>query len=119
MPRQKGLYFHNRGRTGADGDPWTVGGFPRHVGLVEPGQCPPDGSFRLRGGLVGRLLDPLSGTVLGSTARFIGSAGSFVPSAHCSLLGGVNDAEALALAFAILVAAGGRRFLKSHEPHLV
>ncbi|WP_028267713.1 MFS transporter [Arthrobacter sp. MA-N2] len=28
-------------------------------------------------------------------------------------------AAALALAFAILVAAGGRRFLKSHEPHLV
>lgn len=28
-------------------------------------------------------------------------------------------AAAVALAFAILVAAGGRRFLKSHEPHLV
>lgn len=28
-------------------------------------------------------------------------------------------AAALALAFAILVATGGRRFLKSHEPHLV
>ncbi|GAA4053064.1 MFS transporter [Arthrobacter methylotrophus] len=28
-------------------------------------------------------------------------------------------AAALALVFAILVAAGGRRFLKSHEPHLV